>query len=235
MRYKINFTENLEIVPNNQQLVNSYIHKCLGVNNPYHDKPSNYCVSRLLGKNSKIINNGANINYPNGSYILVTSLDLEFLNKIITGIVNNPVFGFGMKLSGIDLLEENFYDGWNYFKTTNMGFILKRLDENHKQIGYHNLNDKDFASEVKKHIINKFSKINPNLDFSDFNVVINQHNSHKVKTIYCKNVKNVANICQINIFANKNIAKYIYNYGLGQSTGSGFGSIYTTKYHHLYI
>ena len=82
--------------------------------------------------------------------------------------------------------------------------------------------------------INKLSKIDSSLDLSDFNIVIPKNNSHKVKKIVVKNVINKANSCHINVHANKNVVELLYNIGIGQSTGSGFGTIYKTENHHLY-
>jgi len=227
MRLKINFTKNTEKVPHNQSVINSYIHKCLGNNNEYHDTHSNYCISELMG--GHIIDGGRNIEFENGGYIIVTSADSDFLNKLIIGIISNQDFGYGMKFVNIDNISEKFYDGWNYFKTTNMGFLLKR-----KESGYYTLNDADLISALKEQIIRKFSKINSNLKFENLDIVINDNKSHKVKAAYCKNVKNISNICQINIFTNKLLAESIYNYGLGQSCGSGFGTIHTTQFNEIY-
>jgi CRISPR-associated endoribonuclease Cas6 len=230
MRIKVNYSKNTEKVPNNQTVVNSYVHNCLGRNNEYHDAPSNYCISRLLG--GEIVDGGRNVEFPNGGYIIITSADTEFMNKIIMGILSNPLLGYSMQFESINHIEEKFYNGWNYFKTTNMGFILRRKDGENG--GYHTLNDPDFAEVVKEHIMRKFSKINPGFDFNNLNVVINKHPSHKVETVYCKQIKNSTNICQISIQTNKKLAEAIYNYGIGQSTGSGFGTIYTTQHLDFY-
>lgn len=225
MRIRVNFTKNSEYVPNNQNVVNSYIHnKCLG-SNEYHDAYSNYSISRLLG--GVIVNGGKNVDFPKGGYILITSMDTIFMDRIVSGIINAGSIGYGMKLSNIEVINEKLYNGWNYFKTTDMGFMLKN-----KNGGYYTINDEGFEQVVKNHIINKFSKINPYLDFSDLEVIIPKHRSHKAVRRYVNNVFNISNVCQINIRTNKNLAEHIYNYGIGQSCGSGYGTIYTTQ--HIY-
>jgi len=231
MRIKILFTPNTQLVPNNQSVVNSHIHKCLG-NNEYHDKASDYNISRLLG--GEIIDGGRNVKFDNGGYILVSSLDFEFINKIIIGIMANPDLGFGMKFKSIEHIEEMFFNGWNYFLTTNMGFLLKNRENRNDKTEYYTLDNPNIVNILKEHIINKFSKINPDLKFSDLDVQINQHPAHKVKNVYVKQVKNIVNICQINIHTNEKLAEYLYNYGIGQSTGSGFGTIYTMRSRELY-
>ena len=233
MRLKINFKKNTEKVPNNQSIVNGYIHKCLGKNNQYHDSKSNYCISGLLGGN--IIDGGLYSDYSNGGYILVTSSDIEFLDKLSNGILNNQYLGYGMTFNGIDFINEDVSNGWNYFKTTPLGFILKeKSSEDGKNIGFFDLKNPNIELMLKNQIINKFSKINPEFDFSTLVVGINKHPSHKIKNIWVKNVKNVANVCQINIYTNKKLAQAIYDYGIGQSTGSGFGTVFLTKNSHIY-
>ena len=45
---------------------------------------------------------------------------------------------------------------------------------------------------------------------------------------------NIANQCQVSINCKKELAELIYNIGLGQSTGSGFGTVYKTENHKMY-
>lgn len=227
MRIIAKFTKNTEEVPNNLNVVNSYVHNCLGRDNPYHDANSDYCISRLLG--GIIINGGKTIEYPNGGYIIITTLNTEFLNKIIMGMLQNTSLGYGMEFKGVENMNEEFYNGWNYFKTTTAGFILKKPEG-----GYYTLEDKDMPDILTRHIIKKFGKINPKLDFTTLKVEITSHSSHKVETIHSKNVRIISNICQVNIHTNKELANAIYNYGIGQSCGSGFGTVYTTKYFDFY-
>lgn len=233
MRLKINFTPNTDKVPNNLNVVNSFIHtKCFGNNNEYHNGVSNYNISRLEG--GTIIDNGKYINYPNGGYLIITSPDQEILNKILVGTMNAKTIGYGMDFKSVDYIQEQFYNGWNYFKTLSSGFILKNLNNGKSNDKFYTLNNSDLVDALKKQIINKFKKINSKLDFNDFELVIDNHNSHKVRNIYSKNVLNRANICQIKIKTNKKVAETIYNYGIGQSTGSGFGVIHTTQFNDIY-
>lgn len=231
MRLKINFTKNNEKVPNNQNIVNSYIHtKCLG-HNEYHDKQSNYCISRMLG--GVVNKNGKTIDYEKGGYILITSLDLEFLNKIVLGVLTNPMFGYGMELVDIERIEEEFYSGVNHFKTTPSGFVLRKKDGIGKDL-YYTIEDPNINKVLEEHIYNKFTKINPNLNFEGFKIEVVNHKSNRIRNLLVKDVVNVSNICQINMYGDRELAKYIYHYGIGQSCGSGFGTVFTTQYKNKY-
>ena len=86
-----------------------------------------------------------------------------------------------------------------------------------------------FIDKVKKHIVTKFSKINSKLNFNDLDIEMNQHKGNKVRNVMVKDIVNKSNVCQLTIKCNSDLAKAIYHYGIGQSTGSGFGTLYNTK------
>jgi len=231
MRIKVNLSKSLNFVPkNNQQLLNSYVHKCLGRNNIYHDSKSDYSISTLKGFVTS--SNKDNVNYGYGAYFIVSSLNMDFISKLVLGLLSNKEFGFGMKFDGIDHIDEQLYDGWNHFNTLSP-FIIKQYEDK-KDYSFLQLGDKGFKNKVKSYLKNKLSKVDYTLDLSDFDVQIPEHPSHRVCRVQVKNVANFANKCQISIHTNKRVATLLYNIGLGQSTGSGFGTIYKTENHRLY-
>lgn len=228
MRIKIKLkSEDVVIIPNNQKYVNSFIHKCLGSDNEYHDKPSDYCLSSLNG--GYIIDNGKNVKFENGAFIVFTTPRSEILNKLIIGLNKNNGFGHGLFFYDIEFISEKIYDGYNFFKTMDNGFIIKD-----KENGFLTLNDDDFILKLENHVKNKLMKINNKLNFNGFKIEINNHPNHKTKNVYVKNVKNISNVCQLKIFSNRKVAETLYNYGIGQSTGSGFGTIYKTENVNVY-
>lgn len=226
MRIKFNFTKNTTPVNiNNQSDVNYYIHKCLGENNPYHDAKNDYSISNLQG--GKLIKGTKNLQFDNGGFITVTSLNTNFINDIIGGIMSNPQMKWGMVFKSIDFINENFINGWNHFATLSPFIIKKYVDKN--TYSFATINDDDFNNIVKNHIVNKLTKIYPGIKLENFDVQIKSHPSHKVTKVRVKNVLNIGNQCHVSIFTTKDVAEKIYNLGLGQSTGSGFGTIYKTE------
>jgi CRISPR-associated endoribonuclease Cas6 len=230
MRIKINFTENKTPVNvDNQSTVNGYIHRCLGEGNKYHDTPSDYSISLLCG--GKLNKETRKLSFKNGGYIIVSSIDSEFINKIILGVMNNPDFIHGMRFCGIEPIEEQLYNGWNHFFTLSPFLIKDRWNEGKRFV---TLEGDDFEVRVESYLKNKLNAIDSDLDLSDFKVEIPEHKGHKVKKVMIKNVINHANSCQISIFTNKKVASILYNIGIGQSTGCGFGTIYKTENHDIY-
>lgn len=232
MRIKISFSPNTSEVPvNNQSFLNSYVHKCLGRNNEYHDKKNNYCISSLIG--GYLNKEQQTVDFKNGAFFVISSADLTFLNKLLIGIMQNPEFGFGMVFKNVEhISNETFLNGWNHFSTLTPFIIKEYFDK--KNYSFVTLKDHDFQIKVKDYLIKKLTKIDPKLDLSDFDINIPNHEAHKVRTVMVKNVVNKANRCQISIHTNKKVAELLYNIGLGQSTGSGFGTIYKTENQSLY-
>lgn len=230
MRIKISFTKSTEKVPNNLSVVNSYIHKCLGKDNEYHDKPSNYNIGRLYG--GEVLDDGKYFNYPNGGYLMISALDIEFMNKLLLGIMNNQTIGYGMMFNGVDYINDVIKEGVNYFKTTSMGFILNKPknyqynDPNDKHKGFFTLYDSEFNAELKKQTLRKLNKINPKLNLKDFDISVIENPLNKVAYRVSKNWINSSNICHIMVKGSKEAIETIYNYGVGKSCGSGFGMIY---------
>ena len=235
MRIKINFTKNTKTVDfSNQQFINSFIHQSLGKNNVYHDSNSDYVVSDLRG--GKINEDNTGLNYTNGGFVIVSSLLLNFLETLIEGFpkTKDRFEMFGMKYKNYDFLpEERFFNGINYFKTLSPILLKENVEKD--KCYFVTLKDKNFAEKLTNHTINKFSKINPNLNFSGFRIELSKNNKYnKNKRIFVKNIQNMGTLCQLDVYCNREVAKHIYEYGLGKSTGSGFGCVYKTENGHLY-
>lgn len=230
MRIKVKISPtNIELPINNQDIVNSFIHRVLGKDNKYHDEKNNYSISALQG--GRWIKDTKLISLKNGGYITISSLDSEFIDKILMGLYSTP-FHQDIRVNGIEFIEEKFYDGWNHFVTLSP-FIIKKYADKHNY-SFLTIDEENFEEKVEAYLINKISKINPKLDLSNFKVEIKNNENHRVKKVLVKNVINRANQCHISIFTNKKVANLLYNIGFGQSTGCGFGTIYKTENHKLY-
>jgi CRISPR-associated endoribonuclease Cas6 len=227
MRIKIFLSQNTTEVPvNHQVFLNSYVHKCLGRNNEYHDAKNNYAISSLIG--GFLNEEKQTVGFKNGAYFTVSSLDLVLINKILIGAMQNPSFGFGMEFKNVEhVSNETFFNGWNHFITLSP-FIIKRYIDK-KRYSFVTLDEFDFQTSVKRYLITKLTKIDKTLDLSDFDIIIPRNNGDKVKKVIVKNVLNLGNFCHISIHTNKKVAELLYNIGIGQSTGSGFGTIYKTE------
>lgn len=222
MRIKLKFTKNTSKVPNDLHNLNSYIHKLLGKNNPYHDTYSDYCCVGMLGE--VVTDGGRNLDYPNGGYIVFSTMDEKLLDLISTNIRKEMTYGYGMIFDGMDFLDEQVYSGVNLIiPVGNRGILLKNRDENGKDYFVTPDNTPNYNEFLEERIIKKFSKINPKLDFSNFS--IDKIDKYRVSRHFVKGIRNISTRLTLNIRTNKKVMGYLMHYGIGQSTGSGFGTI----------
>jgi CRISPR/Cas system endoribonuclease Cas6 (RAMP superfamily) len=122
MRIKILLSKtNIELPIQHQSIVNSFIHKVLGPNNKYHNAKNNYSISSLQG--GKWIPNTNNISFNNGGYITISSLNKEFIDDVLVGLYTTPFYK-DISVSGIEFIDEQFYNGWNHFVTLSP-FLIK--------------------------------------------------------------------------------------------------------------
>lgn len=232
MRIKINLTENLTNIPiNNQELVNSYIHRCLGNNNSYHDNISNYSISNIRG--GKLNNNKETLDIKK-PFIIVSSNDITFINSLLIGIGNNNNFNdkYNILVTGIEFINEMLHDGFNLFKTLTPILLKEKINGCKKRTI--TVNDDDFIPKLKESIIRKIKMLSPDSDLTNFDIKLADNSIKKTKMITIKNVTSVGSLCDLIIVSNKKTAELIYNFGIGQSTGSGFGTVYEYKNHNIY-
>ena len=230
MRIKINLSKSSSNLPiNNQHLVNSFIHRCLSKNNEYHDTLSNYCVSNIRG--CKLNSDTKTLMLIN-PFIIVSTNDMDFLNKLLCGISSNFVFTQDVNVIGFEFLNEELSDGFNLFKTLTPILLRENIGNGKKRTI--TVFDDDFIPKLKQCIIRKLKSIDNNIDLSNFDIKLGEKSIKKTKLEYVKNISSVGSLCDLVVYSNKNIADMIYNCGIGQSTGSGFGTIYEYKNHKLY-
>jgi|TARA_R110000782_G_scaffold270273_2_gene370190 CRISPR-associated endoribonuclease Cas6 len=230
MRIKILLSPtDTELPINHQHLVNSFIHRALGKDNEYHDAKNNYSISPLQGGNW--IKGTKNISFNKGGYVIISSLDDKFINNILMSLYSTNFYK-EIKVIGIEFVDEKFYNGWNHFVTLSPFIIKKYLSK--KEYSFHTIDEDGFDVTLKNYLINKLTKINPDLDLTDFDVKIPKHDNHKTSKVIVKNVVNIGNSCHININTNRKVAELLYNIGIGQSTGCGFGTIYKSENKTIY-
>lgn len=215
MRIKINFESKVEKVPNNVKLVNGLIYKCLGDNNEFHGKPSDYNFSSMCG--GYYIDRGNYAVYPNGGFIVFSTSEDSILNILLPNLYEYK--SNHIKITGIEFMKEDFFGNETIFKTFDSGIALKKDNR------YLTFKDEDFLNHLKEKTLNKYLKINPKLNVDGFDIKL--HNTKN--KIYRVNIGRnfaITNNITMKINGSKELKKMIYNYGLGKSTGSGFGCVY---------
>ncbi len=227
MKLQIEFTKNTEPVPFNYvSKINGYLHKVLGENNEYHDKISIYSTSFLHGNKRGEIKKYLNFN--DGAIWYVSSPDIQFLNSFIRGVYNNVDFIYGMVLKEIKIVDYVLKEvNGRYVFKTKSPILIKQKNYVTKENIYYTANDEpEITSKLLKNIIlKKANDFKFNIDPNDFDISFNQEcNFKKIKWIKIGEINNKTSACSVIVNTNKpEIAKFIYEVGAGNSTGSCLG------------
>ena len=215
MRLKLIFKESkLPFIEVPQDAVNSCVHRMLGEDNKYHDKFSPYAISSLFGG---IIKNGK-MTYPNGAYFYISTIDEEFIEKIIMKTIDG-VEMLDMKLESILFEEFKLHNDYDIIRTISP--IL--LQDKNKNITYQ---DDNFI-EVLTHK-SKLKLLHNGFTQKQIDTLkIEPFHFEKARLKFPKvhKVVNKSSQVMLVVKGDKDIRKALYEFGLGKSTGSGFGSI----------
>lgn len=227
MRLKIIFekTNNKISIDNIYDFSKSYLYqKLLITDKKIHGKVSNFSISPLCGgllnKETRLLS------FKNNPYIIISSNELSFMNKIMMELINKPKLN-GFNFNKFEFVSGNFINGWNDFLTLSPILIKKRLHEKtHKKDNYFTFNDESFLSILKERTIKKLLSIDNTLDLSNFDINFKDSKIKKIRKVKVNNIVNYANSTKLTINCKKNVAELLYNVGLGGSTNIGFGVIY---------
>lgn len=215
MIIKINFTQPEQIVPvANQKELNSYIHKCVGKNNKFHDAFSNYCVSSLQGGKLNIEDNTLVFNEI--PHIFVTTNNEKFTESFLNGVMQDKHTLFGMHYKNIEMLNFNINRDYDLIYMASP-ILLKR---NNIKISY---KDSNYIEALRDNCIAKLKY--EGIEDETFDIELHNVEKSKVKKIMVGDVFNIATIASFIVRGKRETREKLYNLGLGNSTGSGFGMV----------
>ena len=217
MRIKVNLTQpTCEVPINNQHFLNGFIHKVFGKNNNLHDSFSNYNISSLQG--GKLNDDKKTLSFNESNPYILISGDNDFITFVIESFMKSDASMFGMKYdyfdSSYDFVLHSYYDN----VITVSPILLKNKDG--RKITYKNENWLNLLMYqcIKKLEYNGI--YDPNFKIE----IINEHKA-KEKCVWVGDVFNVCSSIRLKVYGSKKTRTLIYNMGLGNSTGSGFGTI----------
>lgn len=207
---------------NYQYLLTGVLHKWMG-NNELHDKMSLYSFSGLT--QSEV--NDKKLCFPHGTTFNISCWDNQQLKRIIDGIQQEPELFSGMKVEEIVLEENPDFSSQEYFYLGSPVFIQRRIENNEKK--FYLYSDEQSSSLLEETIIHKMREANLIPDPTLKIFFDKEYYLRKTKLIHYKHREQVfkirANWCPV-IIKGANLTKqFIWNVGLGNSTGIGFGAI----------
>lgn len=219
MRILIYTTKNENIVPFDYQgLLAGTIHKWLGLNE-LHDKISLYSFSWLSG--ATLCKFG--FNFEKGSQWFISFHEREYLKTIIKSILSSPEMFCGMKVTDVTIKDNPDFTSTEDFVLASPIFLKERCENKVKHLTY---NDESVDELLEYSIRHKITIANiPEDDTLKISIGINS-GMCKTKIVKIHDISNKCFYCPIHITAKNETKQFIWDVGLGHSTGVGFGSIY---------
>ncbi len=214
MRLILTLSPATERVPfSYQELLLSRIHSWLGKDNQYHDAMSNYSFGWLTAK-------AGGMNFRKGGGWQIASPSEDFFKRLLTGIEKDKQVICGMRTTNIHKYSIALLKTQHY--KVGSPILLKNQD---KHVTYL---DSDLANELLT------QSIRHRLDKIGFEDISNQVSAEftpnkysKTKLVTINGIENRCSFCDIKVFAPIEAQYFIYDVGVGTSTGCGFGFLTT--------
>lgn len=220
MRILIRTTKNNNIIPFNYQgLLAGTLHKWLEYNE-IHNKMSLYSFSWLSGTSI----NRQGFNCPNGATWFISFYDNTYVKKIIKSIMSSPDMFCGLRVTDVIIKETPIFSEMKCFKLASP--ILLKEKKDNDNIIHITYKDDNVDELLEKSIRHKMKMANIPEDDS-LKITIDKNSSEcKTKFVKIHNIGNRCFLCPIKIEGSDITKEFIWNVGLGNSTGVGFGSLY---------
>ncbi|MDD2474849.1 MAG: CRISPR-associated endoribonuclease Cas6 [Dysgonamonadaceae bacterium] len=221
MRIILTTTPNDNVIPfNYQKYLIGVLHKWLG-KNEIHDNISLHSFSWL--KKGVIQKNG--FDFRNGAEWFISFHKEKYVKQIVKSILEKPDMFFGMRVSDIQIDSERDWESGEYcFRVASPILIKRTIDYNN--IKFYTYEDAECGELMTDTLKNKMSvaglpadeTLSVEFDMSYYN--------KKIKLVDIHGIKNKCSMCPIIIKGQPESIEFARNVGIGNSTGSGFGSIY---------
>jgi CRISPR-associated endoribonuclease Cas6 len=192
------------------------VHKWIG-NNNLHGELSLYSFSLLNGgriQNGKLI-------FENGGSMFISCYNNDIVKRIISGIQESPEMFMGLKVQEIILQQEPDFEDKTRFMLASPVLIKRNADG---KTSYYFFNDENSGNLMTETIKSKMSKIGMTDDTLSIEFD-KEYRNPKTKLIKYRDINNRASMCPVIINAKPETKQFIWNVGLGNSTGIGMGAL----------
>ena len=202
--------------------VNGFVNKLLGdASGEYHGKMSDYSVSCIQGWNRE----GDSFFFKNGAVVVISSPNVKFIGKLVEGILMKRASNImGLKYSHYEVGTFDVHKKFDLIRTSSP---LRVSGKNRTMLTF---DDDEFLDVLNKKSVSKL--IAAGVDEKDANSVkIDFFHKEGAKKFYVK-IGSSVHLCTKAMFVvsgSKNARTALYEMGLGNATGFGFGSVSINK------
>ncbi len=202
-----------------QHLLVGTIQKWLG-DNEFHGRSIPYSFSRLSG--GKLVSELGSILFVDRADMFVSAHDPEILNRMVTGIRQDPTMFKGLSVREVVLMEDPDMSARELFYPASP-ILLKRWREE-RRFDHVIYTDPDANALLTENLRKKLQVMGVDDDTLMASFAPGQGKA-KVMLIDYRGVKNKVSWCPIRIEGRAESKLFAWNAGVGNSTGIGFGAI----------
>lgn len=219
MRIILSLSSNTSIVPfDHIPHLTGVIHKWIGQNNTVHGSISQHSFSWLKGAQK---GNGG-LYFPNGSSFFISAHDEFFIKRIIKRAVEQPELFAGMCVKEIKIQNTPSFERNEEAFSVASPVLIKKKEEARVK---HCLFDDPEANELLTQSMYKKMGMS-GLDAEGLSIVFDpDYRSAHTKLVNYNGIMNRASICPVIVKGTPEQIAFVWNVGVGNSTGIGFGAL----------
>ncbi len=222
MRLHLTLSANREPVPfAYQHFLTGALHKWLGQANPHHDQISLYSLSWLDGSR---MNRTGTLDFPHGARFFLSFHNDALVETLVNGALTAPDVCCGMRVVEINQQTTPIFGTRHTFKVGSAVLIKAKAEDGRIRYLLHN----DPAADAALTATLRHKMDAAQLDPRHRTVTVafdKTYRNPKTKLVTIKNIHNRANICPVHIEGTPEALQFAWNVGIGNGTGSGFGSL----------
>ncbi len=216
MRLYFQTSRNTELVHYDyQQKMVGALHKWLG-ENIEHDGISLYSISWLSG--ARPAKKG--LNFPEGANFFISAHEGDLLERIITGVRDDPTMFNGMRAQEIIIGSRPEFSEREYLHLASPALVRRKTDKGCEHLEWNNPAADERMTEVMQ------SKMKLAGLSGDIRIRFDRdYQRAKTKIVNFNNIQNKANLCPVILEGAPELIRFAYNVGVGESAGAGFGAV----------
>ena len=222
---RLHFTLSANTTPvefNYQHRLTGTFHKWLGAND-LHDRISLYSLSWLDG--GKITARG--FDFPNGARWFVSFHEDEHHEKLVNGALRQPELFCGLRVLQIRRQSAPDFGEKYRFKVASPVFVKGKPTEDDKPPHHYLWHEPQSDEFLTKTLVRKMTEAKFSDEHKSVKVGFDREfQAAKTKLANIKGTQIKASICPVVIEGTPEAVRFAWNVGVGNGTGSGFGSLH---------
>lgn len=219
MRINIKTSPNTSIVPyDHLKVLVGTIHKWIGAENDLHGHLAMHSFSWLQGARK---GNGGLL-FERGASFFISAYDEALIKKIMNGVLDEPEMFCGMKVNEIKLqYTPLFEEEQQYFSVASPVLIKRKIGERVKHCLF---SDPEANESLTQSMRKKMERSGVNA--SGMSIAFDkEYTAAHSKLVNYRGVMNKASVCPVLVSGNQEQIGFIWDVGVGNSTGIGFGAL----------